>query len=126
MTTAAPYQLFAPLKPDEYSALKADIQDRGVLVPVEVDEHGTILDGHHRVQIADELGIEYPTIKREGWSVREKRRHVLKLNLARRHLAPHDWGQAFLMLLEERGVKRGRGSRNDLTSAKFAEVASEN
>ena len=38
----------------------------------------------------------------------EKREHVIKLNLARRHLEPYEWGQAFKMLLDERGIKRGK------------------
>ncbi len=45
------FQFLPELAPDEYEALKADIRTNGVLVPVEVDEHGTTLDGHHRVRI---------------------------------------------------------------------------
>jgi hypothetical protein len=30
------FQVLAPLRPEEYAALKADIARRGVLVPVEV------------------------------------------------------------------------------------------
>ena len=81
------YQLLPPLSPDEYDSLKADISERGVLVPIEVDEEGNILDGHHRVQICLELGIEsWPRLVRTGLSEEEKRQHARKLNLARRHL----------------------------------------
>lgn len=82
----APYQLFDPLSPEDYAALRDDIARRGVLVPVELDEHGHILDGHHRVQIAEELGIDFPRIIRPGLSEAEKREHVRSLNLFRRHL----------------------------------------
>ena len=44
------YQFLPDLTSDEYEALKADIRERGVMVPVELDEAGHILDGHHRVQ----------------------------------------------------------------------------
>lgn len=81
------YQLLPDLCSDEYDALKADIQARGVMVPVELDEAGDILDGHHRVRACAELGItEYPRIIRPGMSEDEKREHVLALNLDRRHL----------------------------------------
>ena len=48
------------------------------------------------------------------------------LNMARRHLQPHEWGAAFRQLLVLRGVERGPGKRRDLsTSANFAEVREE-
>lgn len=76
-----------PLSADEYEELKADIQARGVLVPVEYDEDGNILDGHHRVQICEELGItEWPRVVRLGLSEAGKLTHARQLNLARRHL----------------------------------------
>ena len=50
------YQLFNPLSAEEYAALEADIAKRGVLVAVEQDQQGNILDGHHRVEIAAKLG----------------------------------------------------------------------
>ena len=60
----AEYQLLPPLRPDERSQLEADIRKRGVLVPVELDEEGRILDGHHRAEIARTLGLEIPTLVR--------------------------------------------------------------
>ncbi len=55
------------LSPEEYDELKKDIAERGVMVPVELDEHHNILDGHHRVRICQELGIkDYPKIIRAG------------------------------------------------------------
>lgn len=80
------YQLLPSLSDTDYARLRADIAERGVLVPVEVDEHGEILDGHHRVRIAQELGVDYPTVVRPGMAEHEKRLHAVALNLARRHL----------------------------------------
>lgn len=81
------YQVMPPLSADEYAELKADIQARGVLVPVEYDEDGEVLDGHHRVQICEELGItEWPRVVRLGLSEAGKLTHARQLNLARRHL----------------------------------------
>jgi ParB-like chromosome segregation protein Spo0J len=91
MTVALPrYQLFPSLSIEEAAALRKDIADRGVMVPVELDESGAILDGHHRVQIAGELGIEYPTVVRSGMTEAEKLEHVFALNYARRSLSKVD------------------------------------
>jgi N6-adenosine-specific RNA methylase IME4/ParB-like chromosome segregation protein Spo0J len=84
---ATPYQVMPALSPDEFAALKADIAARGVQVPVEYDEMGNILDGHHRVQACFELGVtHWPRLVRHGLSEAEKRRHARRLNLDRRHL----------------------------------------
>lgn len=126
MAAPAPYQLLPTLSAEEYAALEADIRQRGVMVPVEVDEEGRILDGHHRVAIATALGFPYRTIVRAGLSEAEKREHVLNLNLARRHMDAVRWGQAFVALLGARGIERGQGARNDTrTSATVADVAAE-
>ena len=97
------YQLLPPLSEEEYTALKEDIAKRGVLVPVEYDEDGNILDGHHRVKACEELGIKnWPSIVRIGMSEDEKAEHVLKLNIARRHL-PREWKQEKAKELREQG-----------------------
>lgn len=82
-----PYQVMPPLSADEREALKADIALRGVMVPVEYDEHSNVLDGHHRIELCGELGItQWPRLVRYGLSETEKRRHARRLNLDRRHL----------------------------------------
>lgn len=81
------YQLLPDLSAEEYAALKADIAERGVMVPVELDEAGNVLDGYHRLRACEELGIaDYPTIIRSGLTEEEKQVHVLALNIDRRHL----------------------------------------
>lgn len=86
------YQTMPPLSDDEFSALKADIKARGVQVPIEYDEDGNVLDGHHRLKAVEQLITEGfsvadpPQIVRTGLSEPEKRAHARALNLARRHL----------------------------------------
>jgi ParB-like chromosome segregation protein Spo0J len=82
------YQLLPPLTHDEYESLKANIATRGVLQPVVVDEADAILDGHHRAQVCNELGIDYPRIVLGGLTELEKVEQALMLNLGRRHLTP--------------------------------------
>ena len=81
------YQVMPELTAEEYSDLKADIQERGVMIPIEFDEFGQVLDGHHRLKICQELGIKnYPKVIRAGMSESEKLTHARKLNIALRHL----------------------------------------
>lgn len=97
-----PYQVMDPLTEEEYAALKESIALRGVLVPVDIDEYGNVLDGHHRVKICEELGItEYPTITRGGMSEEEKRQHAEILNTFRRQMSREDRAARILRLRSE-------------------------
>lgn len=80
------YQLLPELALDDFERLKASIVERGVKMPVVLDENGEILDGHNRVKIADSLGIEYPRMVESGLDEHEKRIFVAELNAARRQL----------------------------------------
>jgi ParB-like chromosome segregation protein Spo0J len=81
------YQRLPSLSPEEPQAVKEDIAAKGVLVPVVRAEDGQPLDGHHREDIAQELGHKnYPVRTVAGLSQVEKRHVVLSLNLARRSL----------------------------------------
>lgn len=84
------YQLLPPLSTAEYEALREDIAVAGVLVPIDVDEHGEILDGHHRKQACDELGIDCPARVVEGIPEFAKADYALTVNLARRHLSQNE------------------------------------
>lgn len=123
--TPGKYQFLPPLRTEELKALEADILARGVLVPVEVDEAGDTLDGHYRRSIAEKHGLPFKTVTRRFKTEAEKQEHAIKLNLARRHLEPWQWGEAFGKLLEVRGVKCKPRTRNDLTGATMAQVAKE-
>ena len=109
--TETPYQLFDPLTDEEFAALKEDIAEHGILVPVEVDEDGSLLDGHHRARAWGELTAEgrvtgdYPTIVRSGMTEQEKRIHVRKLNLLRRQLT-REQKQAHAAAMRADGVTR--------------------
>lgn len=88
MTTGYQYQLLPELSGNEYTALKDDIARRGVMVSVEYDEEGNVLDGHHRIRACQELGItDWPRVIRSGLSEDAKTEHILALNLDRRHLS---------------------------------------
>lgn len=83
MTT---YQTMPPLSQDDADALERSIRTHGMQVPIIVDENGDVIDGHHRKEIADRLGIECPTIHELGKTEAEKVALSISLNLDRRQL----------------------------------------
>lgn len=84
---ATPFQLMPELPTWEYEALKESIRHHGVIVPVVKDEHGTLIDGHHRDRACRELKIkDVPTITLGGLTDEQKRDHALVLNMVRRKI----------------------------------------
>jgi site-specific DNA-methyltransferase (adenine-specific) len=122
---AGRYQVLPPLAPEARRALAEDIRRHGVLVAVEVDEEGNVLDGHHRVELAAELGVEYPVVIRAGLSETERVEHALRLNLLRRHLGPVEWAHAFRRLAEARGIRLGVPGRQGRKADSVAVFAAE-
>lgn len=81
------FQVLPTLSKEDFEGLKASIKKFGVQVPVEYDEHGNIIDGHHRVRICQELGIEdWPKTVRTYSDDDAKRTQARELNLKRRHM----------------------------------------
>lgn len=91
-TFKTPYRDELPaLSDDEYNALERDIAVRGVIVPVVVDDADNIIDGHHRVMIAAELGLsDLPVEVRGGLSDEEKEDLAYSLNATRRQLTQRE------------------------------------
>lgn len=87
MTSPTPYQLLPRLSDEEYSALRDDIAANGVRVPIDVDEDGTILDGHHRAWITADLGIDCPRRLVADLTDEQKRTHAVAVNVHRRSLS---------------------------------------
>ena len=103
------YQVMPDLDAEEYRALKEDISENGVLVPITVDEDGRIIDGYHRMKACEELGIEPPTREQSGLSEDEKYSMAWRLNMQRRHLdrqEKKDLIRDRLNQLIERGVDK--------------------
>jgi site-specific DNA-methyltransferase (adenine-specific) len=90
---SAPWQLLPALTAEEFAALKADVAEHGVLVPIVIDaDSGSIIDGHHRLQAWTELRAEglrvpdYPREVRRFATDEERIEFVVAANLFRRHL----------------------------------------
>lgn len=74
--------LFPEMAEADFNKLKEDIKQNGLLDPITLFED-KILDGRHRYQACEELGIEPNFIEYDGDSPAS---FVLSRNLARRHL----------------------------------------
>lgn len=82
--------LIPPLSEEEYSALKRDIANNGILSPLLVAARGEyllVIDGHHRRRVALELGMrEVPATRLDGLDDDEIIERGLKANTNRRNL----------------------------------------
>lgn len=81
------YQPFHDLPAAQFEALVRDIAERGVLLPIIVDEDDKTIDGHQRRKAAAEAGVECPRVVVDGLSEDEKKQLAITLNLFRRHLS---------------------------------------
>ena len=50
--------LISPLKDLEYNSLRISVNEKGLYLPIIINQDNVLLDGHHRFQICKELGIE--------------------------------------------------------------------
>jgi N6-adenosine-specific RNA methylase IME4 len=73
-----------PLKEADYNALRENIRAKGVLVPLDVTAAGVVLDGHHRLRAARELGLE--TVPVRLVKPADELLYLLEMALLRRQL----------------------------------------
>ena len=78
--------LVNPLSDLEYEVLKNSIKEKGLHLPIIVNEKGEILDGHHRYKSCKELDIE-PKIEVKSFdNLLDEKEFVIEINLKRRQL----------------------------------------
>ena len=74
------------LSKEEYEALKESIRTEGQHYPIIINREGVILDGHNRLRICRELGIE-PKFEVKNFADKfEEKLFVIDVNLQRRQL----------------------------------------
>lgn len=100
--TAAPFQLFPDLEPAVEAALRESIRHFGVVYPAVVDQHGQVIDGHHRLRIADEEGVDCPAVVREVADDDEAAELAFTLNADRRQI-PAEHRRAIVATLRQQG-----------------------
>lgn len=80
------HQLFPSLDVATEQALRESIRRFGVLVPVVRDQHGQVIDGHHRSRIAGEEGVKFRVDVVNCADDREAKEIAATLNADRRQL----------------------------------------
>lgn len=100
--------LLAPLSPDEYNQLQANIRDEGCREPLIVWQgEDILLDGHNRLKICNELGISYQT-REQRFPTRDAAFNWIIANqLGRRNLTPEQ--VAYLRGKRYQGEKKKLG-----------------
>ena len=89
------YRFLPPLSASERDALRASIIESKGLRPdgaIIMDENGAVLDGHHRKELAEELGFSVSAqvyqVDGRNATEGEKQAFVYQANIARRNLSP--------------------------------------
>jgi hypothetical protein len=81
---------FFPLTDHEYHALTASIETYGVQTPIVLGQHIPLIDGRHRLLIAQQLDLEdIPAIHLKGLTPNREHDLAITLNVARRQLNQH-------------------------------------
>ena len=79
-------RLVPPLNKQDYDRLYNSIKNNGLREPIVINEHGAILDGHHRFKICEELHIPLKSRVESFESELLEKKYVIECNLQRRHL----------------------------------------
>jgi N6-adenosine-specific RNA methylase IME4 len=98
-----------PATPEgDYTAFRADVAKRGVLVPIEITAENVVLDGRQRLRAALELGRA--TVPVTVVAVADELDHMLRASIHRRHLTESQRA-ALVLELEEYIQARENGRR---------------
>lgn len=114
-------QLFDALPKPVEDALRASIDRFGVLVPIVKDQHGNMIDGRHRLRIANELGlsprVDVVNIANDAEGTEVQR----TLNADRRHLSGEQLREHIVFLAGQIN-DQGIGTYSEATIAKVVGV----
>ncbi|MEM0124304.1 MAG: MT-A70 family methyltransferase [Candidatus Micrarchaeaceae archaeon] len=101
-----PHQGLVPkMTEEEYSALVKDIKLNGILQPIDITPERVILDGHHRVKAAKELGIKEVEVRIPDLGNMSEDEYLVSVALNRRHLTE---GQKAMLALEYQKILSAR------------------
>jgi ParB-like chromosome segregation protein Spo0J len=106
-------KLLPTMTDDEFSELKASIQNEGQHYPIIVNENLEVLDGHHRYRACMELRIEPDFEVRKFEDKLHEKKFVIEANLRRRHLNNFQLVELAVPLLEiEKALAKKRQSKD--------------
>lgn len=100
-------EILPPLGEDDYSRLKESIREQGIQESIKILPNGTIIDGYHRKEIAQELEIKDIPYEIKQLDKDEALGLGISLNLARRQLS-FDQKKEIIGKLRRRGWAQER------------------
>ena len=88
MTFKMPFEnVIIPLESEQLAELENSIKELGVQVPILIDQHDRVIDGHNRLRLALKHGItEVPVERIQVKDDDHAKLLVIELNLKRRHM----------------------------------------
>jgi N6-adenosine-specific RNA methylase IME4 len=105
----------------QLEALQADVERRGLLVPLEVTAAGVVLDGRARLRVAAALSLEQVPVRVVAPA--DEREHMLLAALRRQHLSPSQRAALALTLAEVQRVQAAARERRLANLRQSPEVA---
>jgi len=97
-----PHQyLIPPMSEEDYHNLVEDIKRNGILQPIDITYNNVILDGHHRVKAAKELGIKEVEVRIPELLYVDEDEYLISVAMNRRHLTE---GQKAVLANEYRKI----------------------
>lgn len=94
-----------------FDELRADVRERGIIVPLIAKKDGTLLAGHNRLKVA--VALELPTVPvqfvKEQLSDEQERQYLFKDNLLRRQLSAKDKEELIRHMYNDEISKDRRG-----------------
>ena len=116
--------IFPRMSRDDFAKLKEDIRVNGLRSPI-MFWRGQLIDGRHRIEACEELGISWDNFAEEVGADQDPVTEALSLNLHRRHLNPSQLSMVadkVRGIYDEEGKKAQRSSGGDKKSAKAKSV----
>src|SRR4051812_42287416 len=111
-----------PVMPEEdYRAFRADVDARGLRVPIEINDENVVLDGRQRLRAARDLGHE--SVQVRIVEAADEVDYMLRAAVLRRHLQP---GQRAALVVEFEGydvLRREARERQRANLRQASEVA---
>ena len=87
LTVNEEYSCLIPaLSDSDTEVLRLSIKENGQYVPIDLNQDGVILDGHHRYRACQELGIKPAIIVRVFESRILEKKFIIEVNRNRMHL----------------------------------------
>jgi SAM-dependent methyltransferase len=112
-------KLVPPLPEIEYKMLRDSIKEKGQYETIKINRYGVVLDGHRRLRICQELGIQPHFETLDFKNEAEERCYVIEVNLRRRQLTDYQKVELSKELLEfEKRVARIRQASKLLQNQK--------